>query len=178
VIVLIFAVLLGVALSQPGGGTWNASTCQFTYQGKVYDLATLMLPTGYYWKEMLYLTNAANLQSNTAPATVTMNFELNICANVKSQFPSCTMPSPINMITADGKNCTALGDLRTMSMDLTPFQDGVMVEYWHGEWMDNIHSYATTVYITCGSSFAAPFVEHLKSGFNMYHISIRSPLVC
>eukprot|EP01125_Pyxidicula_operculata_P022558 TRINITY_DN930_c0_g1_i2.p1 TRINITY_DN930_c0_g1~~TRINITY_DN930_c0_g1_i2.p1 ORF type:complete len:102 (+),score=15.66 TRINITY_DN930_c0_g1_i2:360-665(+) len=58
-------------------------------------------------------------------------------------------------------------------MDLTPYQDGVMLTYYHGAWVSHTQAYSTTVYITCQSGTTQPpSVEHMKTATYNWHISI------
>ena len=122
-------------------------------------------------------------------------YELNVCEPVQSAYSSCSVAnSPFNQIEAHNTNvCVNLGDTDVWSMDLTPYKDGLMLQYFHGYYVNNIQPASTTYYIICNASEAMsfPYVEHVRSclqqpgpdnaGYRLgmqYHVKIFTKYAC
>jgi len=158
-------------------GTWNFQSCTYQLGSQKWDFSSLISPTGYIFQQTIYpQMDQYLIVAAEPPAPVNYTFEVNVCRNVKSSSANCTVPSPVNMIDDQG-NCTPLGDLRTASMDITPYKDGVFISYYHGGIVNHIQNYASRVYILCKQQQAPPFMEHLTD-FYQWHIEFDTPYGC
>lgn len=147
--------LLGAVRAQPHAGSWDVGACTFAAaSGKMFDLSALRVKNGsFLWQQTLWnvADSAPNDLTGSEPAQLTAFFELQICANVKSSFPSaCRVPSPVNMIDSTKKTCTPLGDLRTTSMDVVPSGNGILIRYYHGAYVNDIVASSASIYLECG----------------------------
>eukprot|EP01127_Copromyxa_protea_P016619 TRINITY_DN4964_c0_g1_i2.p1 TRINITY_DN4964_c0_g1~~TRINITY_DN4964_c0_g1_i2.p1 ORF type:complete len:183 (+),score=30.20 TRINITY_DN4964_c0_g1_i2:34-549(+) len=167
---LLFSLLLvSLVSAQPTRGTWDLEKCTFTTGGKLFNLISLARPSAWTWKES-YTPEG----SKTAE---TVTFELNICRKVVSAYSGCnSTTSGANMIAADG-TCTSLGDIRTTAMDLTPYKDGVLLQYFHGDWFNHTVSQTAYVYLICNTKgTSAPNFEHVRG--NTWHLRIDAEAAC
>jgi len=156
----------------------NCSTisCTPTINGKKYDFTSIVSPTGKYqwqadWNGTLY------------------TWQLQVCGDITNQtFKSCTHDSPINQITPDGNQCTYVGETLVSAWDVTPYDDGVMITYFHGQPMNNINWRSATLYFVCGvDQFDYPIFEHIRTCYDsesgselggIYHFAIVTRLAC
>jgi len=161
-----------------GPGNWSIADCTFTFQGNTLNFASLRKSPSWSWTQTMYVQDPANTANGGANTLANYTFELNICANVKSKFPSvCTTDSPINWLTGGNTACTPLGDLRVAAMDAVPYRDGVVLTYFHGAPYDHIHEHYARVYLICASTLQSPTLEHQKTD-NQWHFRIGTPLAC
>jgi len=129
----VILLLLGVCF---GMISCQSFPCQVELGGDNYDFSNLVAQNGsYLWTAMLNGTN--------------MMFQVQLCGAVKPMFASCASASPVNVVSMDSKTCTALGDPMVYSWDLTPYDDGVRLTFYHGDAMDNIAFYSATLYLLC-----------------------------
>jgi len=171
---LLFAVSAVLLVSFANCGKFS---CQPTILGRTYDLTSLLSPNGsWIWVAPL---NGSN--SNVI-------WQVQLCDDVKQEFEACTTPSPVNLITEDRKNCTALGDSNVYAWDEVPYLDGIRLTYFHGAAIDHIEWYSSTIYIVCNPSANVPIIfEHTRScmdktvGFELggqFHFKIQTKIVC
>jgi len=151
-------------------------SCKPTVAGKAYDFTSLNAKNGSYtWKSSV---------DGKGP----FYWQLQVCGDISNQtVASCKTPSPVNQISGDLKTCTSLGDSNVHSWDPTPYDDGVILTYYHGAYFNNIASYSSLIYIVCGEAAESIFVEHSRSCKNtdnglllggQFHFKIVTPLAC
>jgi len=167
---------VSVALAQD---SWDFNTCQFTIKGVAYNLTYLQQQGTFRWNQTIYSQDISNLFVDAPPKPIDYHWELAICGNVKTNFPACTASSPVNWVTSDGANCTALGDVRVGAIERTPYDDGLMMTFYHGKTISNIQEQSVRIYLLCDPSTAAgpPTVEHEKTFYN-WHIFQMTKLTC
>eukprot|EP01129_Flabellula_baltica_P000673 TRINITY_DN10641_c0_g1_i1.p1 TRINITY_DN10641_c0_g1~~TRINITY_DN10641_c0_g1_i1.p1 ORF type:complete len:197 (+),score=36.52 TRINITY_DN10641_c0_g1_i1:54-644(+) len=168
--------------SQPTTGHYNISTCTFTFNGKTVDLSPLRISGGYKWQQNVFAQESADITWNILQGhqydPVPMYFEAQVCGNVNSQYDACKTPSPMNAISGDKKTCTYLGDINAASIDLVPYNDGFMITYYHGQYVNNIKSITSRIYMICDKTGNKQmFLEHEKS-FHQWHFRLDNTYVC
>eukprot|EP01111_Echinosteliopsis_oligospora_P017611 TRINITY_DN769_c0_g1_i3.p1 TRINITY_DN769_c0_g1~~TRINITY_DN769_c0_g1_i3.p1 ORF type:complete len:185 (-),score=27.43 TRINITY_DN769_c0_g1_i3:61-615(-) len=123
----------------------------------------------------IYLVEGYNLNN-----TLDYAFELTLCENIKSPYPGCKVPSPVNRILQWGSNCTHVGDLKTESWDFDPDGNGVYLTYYHGQLWENstvIHMSAR-IYFECSEhEIGYPRFEHITD-CGQHHFSWATKYAC
>ena len=75
-----------------------------------------------------------------------------MCGDVTNPVGSCTHPAPLYQISGDKSSCTYLGDTPVYAWDPTPYNDGVMLTYYHGQALNNIENISSRIYLLCNAT--------------------------
>jgi len=150
--------------------------CSPNVNGVNYDLSPLMAQNGSYvvsgsWNNTMY------------------TFMIQVCGDVSPKPSSCGKAAPIYQLSTDQDECNALGDSNVYAWDETPFQDGLMLNMYHGDWANHITAYQSILYITCNPKVVMSEVvfEHMRyctdpdNGLVVglqAHFNIQTKLVC
>ena len=148
--------------------------CKPVVAGKQYDFTGLINSTGSY-----QFTGTVN---NT-----NFIFQFQMCGNVANPLSKACPPSPVLQMTADLTSCWSLGDSNVYAWDQSPSQNGIMLQMYHGDTLNDIERRSSIVYISCSRSPAPIFFEHERVCFDsvsgnqlggQYHFAIKSKLAC
>jgi len=172
-VVALAVALLPVVLGDVGD-------CTYSWGDKSWNFSPLIAANGSYtWTQTLYVPDDTNALDGGPIPTETFTLEAQVCGNVVSQFPSCTHPSPVNIIDSNG-NCTYLGDLAVAAFDVNPYSDGAYLTYYHGSYVDHINKFLARIYFVCEPSmFGTPlYLEHMKADIYQYHFKFYTKLAC
>mmetsp|Transcript_10866 Transcript_10866/g.11946 ORF Transcript_10866/g.11946 Transcript_10866/m.11946 type:complete len:182 (-) Transcript_10866:28-573(-) len=165
------------------GATATTIPCKFTAAGKNYDLTALIPSNGsYVWQQPL----------NDTGHVENFWFQLSPCGDVAPFFDSCKRASPLNQVSANKTTCKALGDSTVYAWDETPFKDGVMLNLYHGDYINHVTSSQARIYFICDATQFGKFhVEHVRTckDYNdashpgvilgdQYHFRINSKYAC
>eukprot|EP01092_Planopodium_desertum_P009610 TRINITY_DN4171_c0_g1_i1.p1 TRINITY_DN4171_c0_g1~~TRINITY_DN4171_c0_g1_i1.p1 ORF type:complete len:179 (-),score=20.04 TRINITY_DN4171_c0_g1_i1:84-620(-) len=155
----------------------EAAACKFTDStGYTFDFSSLTSnsSSGYLW------TSAFN-NSNYL-------WQLNVCANVAvPKSSACGAASPGYSLNLNTGTCLYLGDVNVYAFDTTPENDGVMLTYYHGQYVNDITSITARIYFVCQATPDAPSFEHVRlctdpdDGLQVgwqYHFFYPTPLAC
>jgi hypothetical protein len=91
-------------------------------------------------------------------------FQLQICnAVTKPRVASC----PANQAGLQITNgvCTSIGDIRTLSVDMVPSKNGLMLTYYHGAPFNSVAFVSSRVYFECDKTAGkgTPVYEHFHN---------------
>eukprot|EP01130_Rhizamoeba_saxonica_P013582 TRINITY_DN580_c0_g1_i3.p2 TRINITY_DN580_c0_g1~~TRINITY_DN580_c0_g1_i3.p2 ORF type:complete len:135 (-),score=9.15 TRINITY_DN580_c0_g1_i3:6-410(-) len=100
----------------------------------------------------------------------------NVIRNLGVYYYMTELTVSANMILPSG-DCTMLGNSKVASMDITPYKDGFMLSYYHGDYVNNIQSQMATIYLICNTANVTPYFEHEKS-FHDFHLRYDNKYVC
>merc|ERR1712176_1613615 len=137
----LFCTITMIALSNAN------SLCQFSVDGDKIDLTPLTALNGSF-------TWTASSDSDQFPNN-TYTFEMQFCGPVKSSYKNCenVTQSAINRIVypiTNDSECVSLGQYNIVAFDATPSSlNGVVVNYYHGTYINHITALNTAVYIEC-----------------------------
>merc|ERR1711941_255107 len=138
---LLFLVLC-LAISFTVATSPQAQSCKFTdSSGYTYDFSSLTTTnlTGYNFHNSLNGTDYL--------------WQINVCANVQKPFSSnCSRVGPGYSINTTNGDCLVLGDVNTYAFDTTPENDGVMLTYYHGDYVNHITSITSRLYLVCSQT--------------------------
>jgi hypothetical protein len=122
------------------------------------------------------------------------SFYFQICGNVKSNYDSCTIPSPANIYNTTDKTCTPVGDINSYAWGINPSSnEGVDLFLYHGANRGAVGTYQTRIYFECSqiyvpnASAPKPFPnetliwEHFNpvaGNGGSYHLTINTKYAC
>jgi len=136
----LLVALLSFAVAQD---SWDFTACKFTVKGVNYDLSALQQLGTVRFNQSIYKQDLSDEFVDAPPKATPYQWEVAVCANVKTNFASCTTLSPVNWVTADSATCTPIGDNRVVAIERTPYDDGLMMTFYHGKALNNIQEYST-----------------------------------
>jgi len=151
--------------------SFEAIPCLWTnpVTNKQYNLSVLANSTGSYtW--------------NAEWLGVTYTWQVQVCDNVKNPISSaCNIPAPSYQYNPQTKTCTQLGDITTTSFDIVPSQNGVMITYYHGFYVNDVTSILSRIYVECDPNGSGVLsFEHIRNCTygTQYHFTVATPVVC
>lgn len=177
----IVVILLLVATSVYGGFS-DISDCKYKADnGDMYDLSPLKNPNGSYsWMETLWNTAGTIYYSTEFGESAKYFIQLQICDDVSDvKFPACNVSSPVYLAAADGSSCLKLGSIEAAVIKMTPFKDGLYLDYYDGEAVDHTTNYEARVYMICNKTvdFTPPQMEHMKDSYQV-HFKMHTKYAC